>query len=195
MTDGARFVGAVLAGGRSRRMGRDKATIRVDGRALASLAVEALVAAGAGRVLVIGGPVPSSLPGAEHVSDDHPGEGPLGGIITALRHGGAPVVVVLACDLPAADPDAVTAVVETLLDHPRALAAVPVTAGGRREVLHAAWRLDALGPLEVAFAAGERAPRRALLRLPVAEVEGLDPRSLTGVNTPDELAAWEGKNA
>ena len=43
------FSGAVLCGGGSRRMGRDKALIAVDGRPLAVRVADAVTAAGASR--------------------------------------------------------------------------------------------------------------------------------------------------
>ena len=106
------FAGAVLTGGASRRMGTDKALVEVDGRALALRVADALRAAGASRVVAVGGDLERlQALGLEAVPDLHPGEGPLGGILTALAATDQDVVVVLACDLPAADPSAITAVV------------------------------------------------------------------------------------
>jgi hypothetical protein len=53
--------------------------------------------------------------------------------------------------------------------------------------MHACWPVSATGLLERAFAAGERAPRRALGDLPVLEVAGLDPLSLRDVDSPGDL--------
>jgi molybdopterin-guanine dinucleotide biosynthesis protein A len=63
---------------------------------------------------------------------------------------------------------------------------VPVLEG-RRQWMHACWPVSAMVLLEGAFAAGERAPRRALGDLPVVEVAGLDPLSLRDVDSPEDL--------
>ena len=98
------FTGAVLTGGRSTRMGTDKAFVEVDGRPMAGRVAAALRAAGAAEVLAVGGDLDRlpSLGFDRAVPDRHPGEGPLGGLLTALAAAGHDVVVVLACDVPAA---------------------------------------------------------------------------------------------
>ena len=53
--------------------------------------------------------------------------------------------------------------------------------------MHCCWPVVALGLLETAFAAGERAPRMALGGMAVVEVSGLDPASLRDVDTPEDL--------
>ena len=82
----ARFSGAVLCGGQSRRFGRDKATYVFNGTPLAKISLLALREAGASEVFSIGGDVEALADmGFRAVPDEHPGEGPLGGIICALR--------------------------------------------------------------------------------------------------------------
>lgn len=80
------FAGAVLCGGASRRMGRDKALISLEGRALAVRVAEAVAAAGASGVVAVGGDLDGlRAAGLAAVPDrDGPGAGPLAGIVTAL---------------------------------------------------------------------------------------------------------------
>jgi molybdopterin-guanine dinucleotide biosynthesis protein A/rhodanese-related sulfurtransferase len=181
------FTGVVLAGGRSRRMGRDKALVEVGGRPLAVIAADALRRAGASQVTVVGGDG-SGLAGVGLAvrPDDHPGEGPLGAIVTALGSAPAGIVMVLACDLPRIDADTVAAVVTALDRHPAADVAAP-RLDGRLQVLTAAYRTRIRSHLAAAFAAGERAPRRALDGVEVVAVEGLDPERLADVDRPDDL--------
>jgi len=178
------FVGAVLAGGSSTRMGRDKAFIEVAGEPLVQRVARALDAAGAPRIFVVGGDLPRlrSL-GLDAVPDLHPREGPLGGVLTAMAACDAAVLAILATDLIAADPAAILAVVDALGAHD---VAVPV-AGGRRHFHHAAWHRSAQERLEATFGAGERAIKRAVVALAVAEVHGIAPEHLADADTPDEL--------
>ncbi len=174
----------VLTGGASRRMGSDKALLELDGVPLARRVADALTAAGARQVLAVGGDVDAlRAHGLDVVPDEHPGEGPLGGILTALAATDEEVVVVLACDLPAVDPAAITAVVDALGD---ADAAAPWH-DGRHELLHAAWHRRAENHLRAAYEAGERAPRRAVTGLTVASVTGLTPAALADADDPADL--------
>jgi molybdopterin-guanine dinucleotide biosynthesis protein A len=77
--------GAVLMGGASRRMGRDKALVEVDGLPMASRVAAALTAAGCRSAVAVGGDaaVHARL-GLSSVPDRWPGEGPLGAIVTVL---------------------------------------------------------------------------------------------------------------
>ncbi len=167
-------------------MGRDKALIEADGRPLVVIAADALAAAGAEPIFTVGGEAASLRAlGLDVVADDHPGEGPLGGLLTALRHIRAEVVGVLACDLPKADPAAVTAGKAGLGD---ADVAVALDERKSRQWLHAAWRRDAAVPvLARAFASGERAVHRAAASLRVHEVTLAAPIAVADADTPADL--------
>jgi molybdopterin-guanine dinucleotide biosynthesis protein A len=67
-------------------MGRDKAFVVVDGEPMVVRVARALQGAGAAEVVAVGGDEAGlSAVGLAHLPDDHPGEGPLGGVLTALR--------------------------------------------------------------------------------------------------------------
>lgn len=172
---GDAWVGAVLTGGASRRMGRDKATLEVDGVGMADRVAAALEAAGATAVARIGGAVGD-------VPDLHPGAGPLGGVLTALAWSEAPVVVVAPCDLLAPDPRSFAALVAALGAAPSVLAAV----AARDRPLPVALRTAAAGPLADAFAAGERAVHRALRTVPLVVVD-LAAAAVADADTPADL--------
>ena len=76
-------IGIVLAGGKSTRMGRDKATLELDGELLLHRARNVLLAAGCSRVLLSGAPR-SDWPD-ESVADLAPETGPVAGIISAVE--------------------------------------------------------------------------------------------------------------
>jgi len=175
-------------------MGTDKALLQLGGRALARRVADALVQAGAERVAAVGGDAERLAEWQlDVVPDDHPGEGPLGGVLTALRSLGtdADVVVVLACDLLQPSPAAIRAVADALRSRTVDAApdvAVPVL-DSHPQFHHAAWRTAAEPALRAAFDAGERALRRAVADLRVALVDGVDPAALADADDPDSFAA------
>ena len=179
------FSGAVLAGGQSSRMGRDKALIDLGDRRLIQVATDALHEAGATEVFVVGGDREALAGlGLRFVADAHPGEGPLGAIITALRAAHEATVVVLACDHIATEGVAVRSVLGALGD---ADVAIPVVEG-HSQVLHAAWRRRALPTLEAAFARGARSVRAPLADLSVVQLLDGDPCWFRDADTPSDLA-------
>lgn len=115
------ILGAVLAGGASRRFGSDKALAEWDGRALIEWAVAAL-ARQCARVVVIGR---ESAPVATLPDWPRPGTGPLGGLAAALRYAGeSGCDAVLSCPVDAVVlPDDLA---ERLRPAPACLAAQPV---------------------------------------------------------------------
>ena len=112
------FAAVLLAGGRSTRMGRDKAALIIDGQPLWQRQLATLRAL-APRELFISGrrDGPYAGAGVEIIEDAIPGLGPLGGIAAALRRAQSPLVLVLAIDLPAMTPD----FLNTLLQETRAI--------------------------------------------------------------------------
>ena len=185
------FVGVVLTGGSSTRMGRDKSLVEVDGVALAARVAGALRGAGAVEVLAVGGDLPrlGALGCFDRlVPDRWPGEGPLGGILTALDAAGsrAGLVVVLACDTPAVSAECPLALLRGLGSADVAVGHV----GERRQPLTAVWRARTCrSVLQRAFDDGERAPRAVLTRLRVVDVD-LDEREVADVDRPADLARY-----
>ncbi len=183
-------------------MGRDKALVEVDpGRPLVAVTADALRAAGALEVVAVGGDrARIERAGVAWRADRYPGEGPLGGIVTALGASSVPgadpvdLVVVLACDMPGIGPGVPRALVEALAAAPEAGVAVAVV-GSREQPLTACWRVSvARAVLEAGFAAGERAPRRLLGRVGVVTVPGLPAVELADVDSPDDLRRYAGRH-
>jgi YD repeat-containing protein len=98
------LTGVVLAGGRSTRMGRDKARLRVDGEALWQRQRRVLAAAGAQPVLfALRAGQRRFAPGLMVVRDTRSGVGPIAGVHAALRACESEWLAVLAVDLPRVD--------------------------------------------------------------------------------------------
>jgi molybdopterin-guanine dinucleotide biosynthesis protein A len=99
------ILGVVLAGGASRRLGRDKAALPWTGTTLARRAA-AVLAEACGEV-VVAGPAGSAPTGIEAVPDRFPGCGPLAGLHAGLERAGGRPIFALACDLPFVEADLV----------------------------------------------------------------------------------------
>lgn len=91
---------AILAGGRSRRLGGvDKSRLVVDGRTILDRQLDALSAV-ADDVMLVGAQADRADARCRLVPDDAPDLGPLGGLDTALRAMRDDVLLVVACDMP-----------------------------------------------------------------------------------------------
>ncbi len=170
-------------------MGADKALLLIDGVAMARRVAEALRGAGAGHVVAIGGDAVALADlGLDVVADEWPGEGPLGGIVTALGTSTdeVEVVSVLACDLQWPSPASIVALVDAVVADDSVDVAVPLL-DGHRQFDQLAIRQRQAFRLRNAFAAGARSIREALDDLVVAEVDGLAPASLRDADTPSDL--------
>jgi molybdopterin-guanine dinucleotide biosynthesis protein A len=98
---------AVIAGGMSQRMGRDKAAILIGGVAMLERITSEALRTGC-PVVVVGRSQTEvwNSPEVKFVPDETPGLGPLGGLATALRSIGTPILA-LACDMPLLTRDAI----------------------------------------------------------------------------------------
>ena len=175
-------------GGASRRMGRDKALVEVDGVPMAERVAAVLGAAGCHPVVAVGGDaaVHARL-GLPAVPDRWPGEGPLGALVTVLGAFDPDVdaVVVVACDLPWLDGATVDALIARFIAAAGSADAV-VAHSDRLEPLCAVWACQAHRPLERLVLEGERAVHRALESLRVVTVQ-VDPSAVANVNSPADL--------
>lgn len=179
----AGVAGLLLTGGHSRRMGVDKATIRVGGVTLAERTA-AVLAAGTAPTLEVG-PGRTGLPA---VREQPPGRGPLAalaagaGALAARGHAGP--AVVLPTDLPGVGVD----LVRRLAHHP-APGSVVVVAGGRPQWLVARWSPAALARARRLVTAGEQ--RMDALAGADHDVHWLDEPGwadqVADVDTPDDL--------
>jgi molybdopterin-guanine dinucleotide biosynthesis protein A len=186
---------AVLAGGASRRMGRDKATMPVGGVELASLALAAAARVADPVVLVAPEGHPARRLAARVVTD--PGEGPLAALAAALAALDTEHVLVLAGDHPGLRVELLAHLVELAA----AGEAVACRRGSRLEPLVAVYRRGpalAAALARLADPAGDRSLLGLLAGLWTVVVEEprwrlLDPdgRSFVDLDDPADLAAWD----
>jgi molybdopterin-guanine dinucleotide biosynthesis protein A len=178
-------VGVVLAGGRSSRMGSDKALLVVDGVALARRVADALVAAGCNPVVCQGGDVESlARLGLEVLPDSEPDGGPLPAILDAVSAFAPADVVACACDLANLDAATVVRLLEVADGHPKPHVVTAGDASGPH--LLAVWSASARAPLAALVEDGVRSYRAALERLETALV-AVDPGVILNINRPEDL--------
>lgn len=188
-------VGVILAGGRSRRMGENKAEMMFVGEPLLTRVARRLSPA-VDELLVIG---PQSLaplaPRARVVEDALPALGPLGGLYTALTVLTATTsahIFLVACDMPFIRPGLVRAMLafaETRGDAD----VVALDANGRVQPLHAVYSRACLPAVERALKASDHSLHALLAQLAVVTIDAEtvrreDPDGLSAfnVNTPDD---------
>lgn len=168
------ILGAILAGGASRRFGQDKALVEMNGRTLLALAVDALAGL-CDHVVVVG----RAMAPAPTLPDwPHPGMGPLGGVAAALHHAvDEGYGTVLTCGVDAAFlPDDLVA---RLWPAPACLAAQPVIG---------LWPISATSALDDLLRSEERhSMRRFAERIGARRVQ--IPTPVPNINTPGDLAA------
>jgi molybdopterin-guanine dinucleotide biosynthesis protein A len=218
--------GAILIGGASTRMGTDKSSLILDGQTLLERTIAAISPL-VGEILIVGKPSPSTVGNVggasrslefaaqtasltiRRVADRWPGEGPLGGILSAFASTTALELLVVAVDLP-----------WLCVDSLRALCATPMTVtneapkspempgkasskGGKQNLeerpadcvmtlhqsqlqpLHARYSRRCESLMGAKFAAGERSIVRCNLLVGEHVAEAND-RSSVDVDTPEE---------
>ncbi len=185
--------GIVLAGGKSQRMGTDKARLALpDGRPVILSVVEVLKSI-CGEVVVVteasGRYADLALP-ARCVTDIVPGCGPMGGLHAGLRAIEAPFAFAVACDMPFLN----SPLLRYMADLPRDYEALVPSIGGIWQPLHTIYAKACLATVEDLLAGGLLALTDLLSRvrmrtLPFATVRQFDPEGLSSLNLnePDDL--------
>ncbi len=184
--------GVILAGGRSRRMGRDKLPLKIGNATLLDRAHHAL-ASRCGEIFVVGakGYLPT---GTRRIPDLRPGhQGPLAGIEAGLIAASYRSVFVAAGDMPFLTGDFVGYLLDLLSD--RVSAVVPVV-GSALHPLCAAYGREVRTAVSAALDGGLRSVRELLEGLPGVRSVGEgelrrfgDPNLLfMNVNSPEDLA-------
>lgn len=186
----APVVGVILAGGQSRRMGRDKAGMDYHGRPQWLYLAEILDSLCAGVCLSLPmGVDPVSYQPWTVVEDAFPFGGPINGILSGGEKYPGKALLTVACDLPQVDRAALDKLMQQRASD--CLATAYVGTDGNPEPLLALWEPAAQAELKSAAIAGERSPRRFLMKRNWHAVEPTHPGLLFNANTPTERATWQ----
>lgn len=185
----------VLAGGKSSRMGEDKAFVRLGGRTLLEQALETARGV-ADDVRIVGEPLKFAQ-FAPVVEDVFPASGPLGGIHAALRASRAELNLMLAVDMPFVSPK----LLEFLIKRAESMSAavtVPRVNGGWQP-LCAVYRPEFADAAEKALRAGHYRIDALFDSVPVQAVSeeelkaaGFSSEMFRNLNTREELVEARG---
>jgi molybdopterin-guanine dinucleotide biosynthesis protein A len=182
----------ILAGGRSRRMGADKATLPVGDATLIEHLARRLASV-VDETIIAGGSVRPAFEGVRVVPDHQPGLGPLAGMLAGLRAATERYVWVVGCDLPDVEP-ALGGLLRALAGGYEAVVPRPVKEPEGVCALYLRELATRIAPL---LEAGERSIKSLLDRSAVRyvasdELRAVDPelRSFRNINTPADYESW-----
>ena len=186
------MTGIVLAGGRSRRLGRDKAAELIGGSTLLQLVANSLAQV-ASDVLVVGRPPQDAATldsGVRLLEDTEPARGPLVGLYTGLMAAASPYVWAVGCDMPFLDPSLLAKLAELTLGHD----AVTPVLDGTPQTLHAIYARSCLTVADALIREGDPGLQTLLGHVDVRYVEPQEMgdverwrRSCFSVNTEADL--------
>ena len=207
-------MGFLLTGGKSSRMGADKAFLDFGGQTLLHRALTVMGPV-CGKVSIVGDPARFAESGSTKydaakydaakygsvVADIFPGCGPLAGIHAALVHSKAELNLMLAVDMPFVSPELLAFLFATAEDADNhAIVTVPRTSKGLQP-LCAVYRRDFSVAAEQALRAGKYKIDAAFSSVSIrviAEDElaaaGFSEQSFFNLNTPQDRLAAEGRD-
>lgn len=184
---------AVLAGGRSSRMGFDKAFAEIDGQPLIERVLARVADLGSEVMLIANAPERYTYLDLPIYPDVIPDKRALGGIYTALTHAATTHTLIVACDLPFLNRALMARLIALREGHD---VVVPINRKGLPEGMQAVYGKDCLKAIlprlerddlkVVGFYSEVR-----VRRVSDEEIDRIDPNrcSFINVNTPEELAA------
>lgn len=185
------ITGIILCGGKSVRMGKNKALLELGGRRVIDRVIGVMGKLFPTLFLVTNTPDAYAFTGIETVQDAIPEGGSLIGLYTGLRHATTAKAFVVACDMPFLNEALIRRIIETSGDE---AAIIPRTPDGLQP-LHALYAATCVPALSRVVESGEKRIQKACEALPVCEfgwdeISLLDPEGLSfmNVNTPEE---WE----
>ncbi|MEM6629689.1 MAG: molybdenum cofactor guanylyltransferase [Bacteroidota bacterium] len=182
------IAGLLLIGGKSSRMGRDKGKLAYRGISQRLYGYALLEAVCGKAYFSCTEAQADELHDFPCIVDQYPGQGPLGGILTAFESYPHTSFLVLACDMPRVALENLQhllgqrnpTTLATVMQHPRS---------GRVEPLFAIWEDRIYPSLQNYWEEGERSPTGLLDQIPVQRVWAGSPEILENINTYQEYRA------
>lgn len=182
--------GLVLAGGKSRRMGRDKAVLDHGGQSQLAFVVQ-LLDEHVDQVFVSTRTEQRDEPERcqfAQIVDHYEEIGPVAGILSAMDEHPRADWLVVACDLPNIDAQTIRYLLEQQI-HEQPFVAYASSHDGLPEPLCALYLAGSEACLRAFVDDGLHCPRKMLIRSDTVLLEQPNPRALDNVNTVDDLRA------
>lgn len=179
---------AILAGGRSSRMGQDKSLLPLSGRPLIRHIYDQLLHRFDDVLISTNEPEKHAFLGARTVADRVPGKGPLMGIASAMEAARHERVFVTACDIPVIDLDTVARMLVMAEDFD---CVIPMSSVGH-EPLFAVYRKSALPAMREVLAGGERRISAVFTRVRTRYYDLGRAPWYRNLNTPADVAEFLG---
>lgn len=188
---GPNITGVILAGGRSRRFGANKAFAKLRGIPLIEYVLRVMRTVFGEIVIVTNRPEECTDLGVPVFKDEEPYLGPLGGLTTAFHHASYDRIFVTACDTPFLRADAIVRVIEAGKGYE---AAVP-THDGRREYLMGLYSKNLLPWMEECLREGKGSLHEFCEKIPRVAWIPVGGDTWFNVNTKEDLEFLEGHHA
>jgi molybdopterin-guanine dinucleotide biosynthesis protein A len=188
MTMPEKVWGLVLAGGKSRRMGSDKASLTLDGKTQLDRAMQ-LLGSHLDRVFVstsadqAGDPLRRNY---EQIVDSYDNIGPVAGILSAMDQHPEVSWLVLACDLPNIDDATIEYLIDNVSSKHEATAFRSVR-DDLPEPLCAIYRPASRATIDRFVGEGKNCPRKILINSPTHLLQQPNPGALHNINSPEDL--------
>lgn len=183
--------GVILAGGASRRMGRNKALMKIGGATLIERVYRTLAALFSDVIIVTNTPQEYAFIPCRKVPDIYPGQGSIAGLHAGLFSSSTQRVFIAACDMPFLNPELIRLLCSAAGESD---AVIPLNREGLREPLHALYTRTTLPVVQEIIEQGDKSILilldRVRTRLVTPEgycsIAGAE-ESFRNVNTPEEF--------
>ncbi len=119
----SKIIAAVLAGGKSSRMGQDKGLMLLNGKPMIQYVLDAINACQLPAIIVSGNKAYSQF-GYEVIQDIEMNKGPMGGLLSAMESVNATHVLLLCCDMPLITSDIIIHLISEVEEHGVTVAAI-----------------------------------------------------------------------
>ena len=145
--------GVILAGGSSRRMGRNKALMEIEGEAIITRSYRTLATLFHEVIIVTNSPDEYAFLPCRKVADICTGGGSIAGLQAGLSASNTEKIFVTACDMPFLNPDLIRLLCKTAGNSD---AVVPLNGEGLREPLHALYNRSLLNRMQSQIESGDK---------------------------------------